>query len=302
MKDVDEIREAANAKTIAENSQSTSHPSLLSSTLPQFLLLLARLQMIQIYKRRRQRLSRTLGRDSKATRESTVNITNILRRLLLYYRHAFTVKQLLVSCVEALQAIEVFNQDINLDFAACLSSPESILEAISSSSIVLEGTACLTMGSQPLNLSFSGATSIIIHLPTRNLPIRNMQDFCIILKRILKAAILKELESTLKTVLSDSSDSAEWQVIPTPKAVGKGTPALARKVQKGKSANAEIEAFISILPNVVMSPLEPYKVEVMLEAKSSSRETDLVNRKLFSSSENTKTNLESWLRATVQHL
>lgn len=302
MKDADEIREAADAKTIAESSQSTSHPSLLSSTLPQLLLLLARLQMIQIYRRRRQRLSRTLGRDPKATGESTVNITNTLRRLLLYYRHASIVKQLLTSCVEALQAIGIFNQDISLEFAACLSNPESNLEAISSNSIVLEGTACLAMGSQPLNLSFSGASSIIIHLPTRNLPIRNMQDFCIILKRILKAAILKELESTLKTVLSAGSDSTEWQVIPTPKAVGKGTPALARKVHKGKSANSEIEAFISILPTVSIFAMEPYKVEVMVEAKSSSRETDFVNRKMFSSSETITSNLESWLRATLQHL
>ncbi|KAK9897328.1 hypothetical protein P389DRAFT_194953 [Cystobasidium minutum MCA 4210] len=291
MEDLDVIRETA-----SESSKSSSSP------LPQLLLLLARLQMIQIYKRRRRRTSRII-KDTPSSRESGVNITSTLRQLLLYYRHASSMKELLSKCTDALRSSALFDEAISLDFAACLSSPDSLLEALTSTAMVLEGTASLMMGSQSLNLSFSGASSVNIHLPTRNLPIRNVQDFSIILKRILKAAILKELEDTLKAVLKDVVQPASWEVIPTPKAVSKATSALARKTGlDDKLGKSEVEAYISILPTVAISQALPFAVDITLEAKVSARHTETAMRKTFTSSLRDEQTLHAWLRAAVETL
>lgn len=283
------------------NSTATGHSTSAQpvDVLPHLLLVVARMQMIQLYRLRRHQRSITAG--DKGNTVQPVNITATIRRLVLYYRHAYTLKQLLSSCRSALLASGVFGSDLSLDFASCLSSPQAILSSLSSNKLDLEGSACLSMASQSLNLTFSGASSITVHLPTRNLPIRNVEDFCTILKRILKAAVLKQLETTLKAVLADVADPSTWEVIPTPKAVGKGTPAFARKMVTVPAGTSEAEAFVSVLPSVNITRSRRYESLVTLEV-SVARQNGLVARKTFQSTADEDANLERWLREKLQRL
>lgn len=292
MEDVEGIRD----KATSQSSSASPHRAL-----PSLLLLLARLQMTQIYRRRRERTT-TVGAGSKS-QSVPVNITKALRQLLFYYRHASLVRQVLSGCMKTFQDCGLFEQKLSLDFAGCLDSPASILQALSVEALSLEGVACLTMGSQKLNLSFSGSSAIVIHLPTRNLPIGNMQDFIIILKRILKAAILQELEANLKKILDGTPNSDAWEVLPTPKAVTKTTTFLARKLadKNKKLKEAEVEAYISILPTVTTVSSDPYQIEIALAATVSTRHSNFASRRTFSSAVDSEPNLLDWLKDKIHH-
>jgi hypothetical protein len=295
MQDVEDLTKDHNAGT---GPLSPVHP------LPHLLVVMARLQMIQLYKKRRR--SKSTSFETSSSKDRSIDLTNSLRQLLLYYRHSSRLKQLLLSCMKALKSSSIFGSDLSLDFASYLSSPGTILRSISSSSMTLEGSACLYIASQSLNLSFSGPSSVTIHLPTRNLSIRNLEDFSTILKRIIKAAILKEVEHTLRSVIAEVMDASEWEVVPTPKAVGKNTAALAQKKTRHDSEGGEgVKAFVSILPTVTVTP--SFDVHVMSEAQASARKSGLVVRKTFRSSNSTGSgtaneSLEEWLRSTVPQL
>lgn len=288
---------------IEKNSSAEADPSFTAHPLPHLLVVMTRLQMIQLYRKRRR--SKSTSVEAASIKDVPISLTNALRQVLLYYRHSSRLKQLLLSCMKALKSSSIFGRDLSLDFASYLSSPESTLKSLSSFSMTLEGSACLYMASQSLNLSFSGSSAVTIHLPTRNLPIRNLEDFSTILKRIIKAAILKQVENTLKTVLAEIADGSEWEVLPTPKAVGKGTAALARKKTKHNSEADKVQAFVSILPTVTVTPA--FEVQITSEAQASARESELVLRKTFRSFDSARDgaadeSLEDWLRSTIPQL
>lgn len=298
MEDIEDLRPT-------DNASNSSSPSV-TDTFAHLLLLVARLQMIQIYRRRRQAKA-TSTSDASST-GSSVNISNALRQLVLYYRHSSKLSELLTNCVQALRRSRIFGDDVDLDFVRCLNSPDTILRSAMSGSLNLQGCACLSMASQTLNLTFSGPSSIVVHLPTRNLPIRNIEDFVAILKRIIQAAILKELEILLRSIISEGPDTAHWEVLPTPKAVGKRTPALARKRAKDAVEEAEVEAFISILPSVAIEMSTAFEVKITLQAQVSARGSQSVNRKTILEYSSTGqlgqdgTELHEWLRNSIGQL
>lgn len=281
--------------------------SSVTESLAHLLLIVTRLQMIQIYRKRRE--AKTVAKSDASSIGTPINISSSLRQLLLYHWHSSRLSVLLISCVKALRRSRIFGDDIRCDFVRCLNSPDTVLKSAMSGAPNLQGCACLTMGSQSLNLTFSGPSSIIIHLPTRNTPMRNIEDFVAIFKRIIQAALLKELETLMHSIITEVTDSAQWEVLPTPKAIGKRTPALARKIGKDATDQTEVEAFLWILPSVAIDTGNTFETTITLQVQASARGSQSANHKKtfeYSSSDQAQTqdsdSLHEWLRSSVGQL
>lgn len=272
-------------------------------SLPHLLLLFAKLKMLEIYKRRR----RSQSQSTKTKLSTSPTITEVLRNFILYYQLTYKLKQILGCATQAIRSCGIFDPEaVRFDFTGLFASPGRLTSSAILDEMTLGGTACLIMGSQRLNITFSGPSSIVLHLPSRDVSLSSVNDFITLLKRILQSAVLKQLEQSLEMRFKNADDSSAWQILPIPKLVQKGSSALAQKlipasVNKEATSSSSVEAFISATPKVQMTLSEECQCEIIVEAIAISRKSDREMRETFTS-QGSRRNFSEWIQEIERNM